>query len=127
MLQTILSLRSSIEQLLLTHEGPIYLGNTFSLGMLENDVEFEIKVVEVFEGEVRRIFDHFGYHSVVTSQFMATWYSNLLRIDVDLNDTMAKLKKGDFMIVGQSFVDHPKARPNPGEESELKWLLVRIS
>ena len=77
----------------------IYLGNAFSLNML-NAPEVQLKVSEISLQEAKNILSG-GFISAVGHQATADILSKLLDIPVLFNRVEVKLQKGDVLIVFQ--------------------------
>jgi hypothetical protein len=77
----------------------VYLGNAFSLNML-NAPEVQLKVSEISLQEAKNILSG-GFISAVGHQATADILSKLLDIPVLFNRIEVKLQKGDVLIVFQ--------------------------
>jgi len=106
--------------------GRILLGNSFSLNMLDEDVELLVCSIDV--AGVKDLIKNPRFRgSVVGHQDTANIYSQLLGIDVKSNRESVTLNRGDTLLVGQySGPRLPEGSTSLPEGAKIKWLIVRV-
>jgi len=107
----------------------VYLANSFSLGMLnENSQQYLIKIEEVSIEEVKKILNS-NFVSAVGHEPTAQLLSEMLGIEVVPNRIQVKLEKGDTVIVFQLLQRLPEGKIMSKEELKAvphKWYRLTI-
>ncbi len=98
-------------------EKRIYLGNAFSLSMLNsNDDEINVSVKEVKLQEVKDVLKNNLFTSAVGHQSTAEILTELLEIPVDMNRINVKLEKGNTLYVFQLLARLPEGKVLTADE-----------
>lgn len=102
----------------------IYLGNAFSLQMLDTTVSTEIQVTPVTATEVATM----DFTSVIGHQDTATVVSSILGKEVQANRVSVKLTKDDTLLVAQVVGGRlPEGATTLPEGFKLTFLKVTIA
>ena len=104
----------------------VYLGNAFSLGMLDGDAKLEVRKVST--EDVKKLLNG-DFVSAIGHESTAQVVSKLLQTEVPQNRIQLKLEKGDTLVVFQLL-----KRLEEGKvlsEEELKslpytWYVVKV-
>lgn len=100
-----------------------YLGNAFSLQMMDTTDINQLIVTPVEAGEVATS----GFTSVVGHQDTANVLADMLGVPVEFNRVSMKLKKGDILYVGQVVGGRlPEGAVELPEGFSIKFLKVEI-
>lgn len=107
----------------------VYIGNAFSLGMLES-IPTKVKIEEISLEEVKSLLSTGDFISAVGHEATAHLLTSLLKIDISYNRIPIKLQKGDKLIVFQLLVRLEEGKILTEEdiirEIPFKFLLVEI-
>jgi hypothetical protein len=108
----------------------IYIGNAFSLSMLDpSRDEYGIYVTRLTIEDVIDLLENNVFESVVGHQSTADVLTQLLGIDIEMNRKMLKLTRGDTLIVFQLMTRLPEGKILSQEELEnldYTFYLVEI-
>jgi len=106
----------------------VFIGNAFSLGMLENK-DHTIRVREVEKTDVKQLLAEGNFQSIVGHQATANILTQLLETDIPVNRVSVKLKETDTLIVFQLLQRIEEGRVLSEEEVlalPTKWFLVEV-
>ena len=106
----------------------IYIGNAFSLGMLDPEKpEHKIYVVKLTLDEARNLVETRNYQSVIGHASTAEVLSRLLGVEVPMNRVNLRLKEGDSLLVFQLTSRLPEGRILTDEElAQLSYIFYLV-
>ena len=106
----------------------IYIGNAFSLGMLEPSIYTRtVTVKDLSLGEVKEILDQHMVRSCVGHQTTAVLFSTLLDHYIPSDRISVFLKSGDVLIIGQYSgprLEEGTMELPPG--ASIRWMMVEV-
>ncbi len=111
-------------------EKRIYLGNAFSLSMLNTDTDKEINVSvrEVELEEVKNVLKSNSFESAVGHQSTAEILSSLLELEIPVNRVNIQLSDRDVLYVFQMLMRLPEGKVLSAEEIKaLPYKFVKVT
>lgn len=98
-----------------------YVGNAFSLGMLDTLVDGPVfPVITLVSEEAAREFAKLSFVSCVGHADTAGLFTNILGVPIEMRRVSTSLNRGDSILVGQY------NGPRLPEGAKIRWILVNI-